>query len=212
MQRSILCRTAVLALGAALLGAACAPDQSVPTAASEESSVMLAHSPAQHGVSRPAGPTTALSDYAHLDAAAADGDQASLRLSIDAAGAIPRFPDEFIESVAVFGYAWVDGDTGAGVVAVIHPLIGRDSRQNPDAWHTHPVQLTAPGAFSFCIVSIGTSQGGISIQEGRLRVSMARKQAEISATALDVAAAFVVRPDAACASGLGVEVLTALGL
>jgi hypothetical protein len=38
----------------------------------------------------------------------------------------------FIHSVAVFGYAWADLDTGKGIVAVIHPTIGRDSRQNPD--------------------------------------------------------------------------------
>lgn len=212
MQRLTLLPVAVLTLGAALLGAACSPDQPTPTAVSEESNVLLAHSPAHHGVSPQVISTTSLPSYTQLDAAAAEGNQGALHLSIEAGGAIPRFPDEFIRSVAVFGYAWVDGDIGGGVVAVIHPLIGRDSRQNPDGWHTHPVQLTAPGSFNFCIVSIGTSQGGISIQGDRMRVNMARQQAGLSAEALDVAAAFVVRPDAGCASGLGVEVLAAQGL
>jgi hypothetical protein len=60
-----------------------------------------------------------------------------MHLTIDAGGGIPRHPDSFIHSVAVFGYAWADLDTGKGIVAVIHPTIGRDSKQNPDGWHTH---------------------------------------------------------------------------
>ncbi len=146
--------------------------------------------------------------YGALDGASASAFGGSLRLSVDAGGPIPRFPDGYIESVAVFGYAWVDGDTGAGLVAVIHPVIGRDSHQNPDGWHTHPVQLTAGAAFDFCIESIGGSQGGLSLQGDELTVRIAERWAGVSAAALDVAAAFIVRQDAGCAAtGLGVEVL-----
>jgi hypothetical protein len=146
-----------------------------------------------------------------LDGASTSGNPGALSLGVDAGAAIPRFPDSFILSVAVCGYAWVDGNTGQGIVAVIHPAIGRDSRQNPDGWHTHPVQLTGgTGISEFCIVSIGRSQGGIAIRGNELRLQMAVQWAGLSAGTLDVAAAFVVQPDEDCAAtGLGVHVLDA---
>lgn len=151
--------------------------------------------------------------YTELDDASAAGNDGSLRLTVDAGGDIPRFPDEFVNTVAVFGYGWVDGDTGNGVVAVIHPVIGRDSNQNPDGWHTHPVTLSAGAAFEFCIEAIGTSQGGISIRGDRLSLNMAARQAGLSADDLDVAAAFIVAADAGCtATGLGVDVLDTEGI
>jgi hypothetical protein len=87
-------------------------------------------------------------------------DEDVLFASIEALDTIPRFPDQFIESVLVFGYAWVDSDTGEGIVVAIHPEF-RDSNQNPDAWHTHPVQLSSGDGTSsdFCIEELGTSQG-----------------------------------------------------
>ena len=99
-------------------------------------------------------------------------------------------------------------------MAVIHPLIGRDSNQNPDNWHTHPVQLTAgAGTSTFCIVSIGTSQGGIALHGAELRVSVAARQAGVAASELDVAASFIVEGNSACTgSGLGVVVLDAVTL
>ena len=148
-----------------------------------------------------------LPSYTDLDAATARGTQGSLHLWVNAGGGVPRHADAFIRSVPVFGYAWVDLATGSGVVAVIHPLIGRDSRQNPTGWHTHPVQLSTGAAFDFCIVSLGTTQGGIGIQDDLLRLNIALEQAGISAEVLDVAAAFVVQPDGGCAAtGLGVDV------
>jgi hypothetical protein len=148
--------------------------------------------------------------YTTLDGAAARGTGGSLRLAVNAGGEVPRFPDAFINSVPVFGYAWVDLATGVGVVATIHPLIGRDSNQNPRAWHAHQVQLSAGAAFDFCIASLGTSQGGLTLQADELGLNVALHQAGVSAEALDVAAAFVVQPDAGCvATGLGVDVLDA---
>lgn len=151
--------------------------------------------------------------YTDLTGATARSVQGTLHLSVETAGPVPRFPDAFIGSVAVFGYGWVDGDTGDGVVAVIHPLIGRDSHQNPDGWHTHPVTLAAGNAFDFCLAGIGTSQGGLSIVGNGLRLRMALRQAGVAADDLDVAAAFIVAVDAGCAGlGLGVDVLDAQGL
>ena len=172
---------------------------------------LLAHTP-RSGVPG-AALLAALPDYTQLDGAAVGGSVGSMQLSVDVAGDIPRQPDAFIHSVAVFGYAWADLDTGQGIVAVIHPTIGRDSKQNPDGWHTHPVQLTggtttSGGTSDFCIVSIGRSQAGIAIQGNLLRTNMALQWAGLDVNALDVAASFVVQADAGCSgSGLGVAVL-----
>jgi hypothetical protein len=175
----------------------------------DSDSELLAHTPQ-------IAPTATLltsPDYTQLNAASVRGSGGSMHLTVDAGGEIPRHPDTFIQSVAVFGYAWADLDTGKGIVAVIHPTIGRDSRQNPDGWHTHPVQLaegtTASGGTSeFCIVSIGRSQAGIVIQGDLMRTNVALQWAGLGVNALDVAASFVVQTDSDCdGSGLGVHVL-----
>ena len=204
-------RAAVLPLAMALVSA-CGEDAFESTLTDSDRD-LLAHSP---GASRPATSASLIlaPGYAQLDDASVRGTPGSLHVAINAAGEIPRLPDTFIQSVAVFGYAWADLDTGKGVVAVIHPVIGRDSRQNPDGWHTHPVQLTAGTAASgFCIVSIGRSQAGIAIQGDILRTNLSLHWAGLDAGALDVAAAFIVQVDPGCtASGLGVVVLEAQAL
>lgn len=186
-----------------ILSAACS-DREPTRAAGDE---IQAHTP--HLRSARAEAVLAASPaYTQLDDASKRGTDGSLHLSVDASGDIPRHPDAFINSVAVFGYAWVDGQTSRGVVAVIHPSIGRDSRQNPDGWHTHPVSLL-PGtqASTFCIGSIGRSQGGIAIHDDVLRLQMSEQWAGITAAELDLAASFVVQADAGCGMGLGVVVL-----
>ena len=55
------------------------------------------------------------------------------KLSVTAAGPIPRFPDTYISTNAVVGFGWADLDTGKALITTIHPLIGRDSHQNPNA-------------------------------------------------------------------------------
>ena len=215
MRSRLLLSGAALAITAALLGIACSGNE--PTNAEGDFSQLRAHTPShdQPNVSLAQIPDPATS-FTGLDAGAARGTPGSLHLQVDASGAIPRFPDAFINSVAVFGYAWADLGTGKGIVAVIHPTIGRDSRQNPDGWHTHPVELgggTAPGGESdFCIVSIGRSQGGISIQDDVLRVEMAERWAGIPAASLDVAASFIVQADEGCTSGLGVAIIETAAL
>ena len=177
------------------------------------SPAVAAHDPTHHGGAS-AVVISALPDYTTVESADAASSGGALKLAAHVAGDISRLADTYISSVAVFGYAWADLGTGRGIVAVIHPAIGRDSNQNPDAWHTHPVQLAAgAGASNFCIVSLGTSQAGIAIVGDQIRVSVARNQAGLSADDLDVAAAFIVQPEAGCtATGLGVKVLSAANL
>jgi hypothetical protein len=214
MQVSLLLTRAGVLLASSVL-VACSADGPIKGASADEAQAMLlAHTPP--GQRRAATDNGTLSSpaYTQLAGASATATNGSLALSVTSTGSIPRLPDAFTESVAVFGYAWVDLDTGLGIVAVIHPAIGRDSRQNPNGWHTHPVQLAQGTATSdFCIVSIGRSQAGIAIQGGALSVRMAEQWAPVSASALDAAAAFVVQLDADCAAtGLGVAVQSAVGL
>jgi len=198
------------ALAVAITLAACADSGSPKQAASP---VVAAHDPSLLARGS-AIAAAALPDYTIVESAGAAGSGGALKLESDVAGSIPRFADTYIGSVAVFGFAWADLGTARAVVAVIHPAIGRDSNQNPDAWHTHPVQLAAgAGASDFCIVSIGTSQAGIAITGDRIRVNIAGNQAGLSAGDLDVAAAFIVQPEAGCtATGLGVKVLSAVNV
>lgn len=206
-----------LALASLWLALGCLDQEPMHPMPLADPAIVQAHSPAHLGVS-PSVSLLSTPGYTQLDAATAAGTDGSLHLAVDAGAAIPRFPDSFLESVAVFGYAWVDGDTFRGIVAVIHPAIGRDSHQNPDAWHTHPVVLSTGTSLStFCVAEIGTSQGGLTISDDILALHIAGRQAGIAASDLDVAASFVVVVDSGCpllAPGvqLGVQVLSAQAL
>lgn len=145
--------------------------------------------------------------YSELDSASAAHQGDALILSLQASWFIPRFPDAYVNSVPVYGYAWADLDTGKAVIVAIHPPIGRDSHQNPDGWHTHPVRVaTGTPDSDFCVADVGTSQGGIAVRGGNLLVVVPAHDAGVAAEDLDVAASFEVRPDLGCASGLGVLV------
>jgi hypothetical protein len=210
---AIFLRSTVLPMAVALLSAC--GDEMVDSGLTDSDRELLVHTPAARShTGGSAFQVLPAPGYAQLDGASVQSTPGSLHLTIDASAEIPRHPDAFIQSVAVFGYAWADLDTGSGLVAVLHPAIGRDSKQNPDGWHTHPVQLTAGTAAStFCIVSIGRSQAGIAIHDDGLVTNFSLQWAGLDASALDVAAAFMVQVDQGCAAtGLGVAVLGAVAL
>jgi hypothetical protein len=133
-----------------------------------------------------------------------------VRLSATTTAAIPVHPDAFITSHAIVGIAWADLDTGNALVATIHPAIGRDSRQRPDAWHVHTVRLTG-GATSpndFCLVEVAsTPTAGIQIHGNVMRINIQASKMPVPVGAIDAAVGFTVHPgDAGCASGLGVRI------
>jgi hypothetical protein len=150
--------------------------------------------------------------------AAAANNANSVRLSATTDGAIPRQSDAFIGSELIVGIAWADLDTGTALVATIHPLLGRDSRQRPDAWHLHSVQLgggaTAPN--DFCLVSVlSTPTAGIQISGSTIEVNLPAWQMPVSGGSLvsaddiDAAVGFTVHSgDAGCATGLAVRIST----
>ena len=152
--------------------------------------------------------------HAVVTSATADEKGGSLKLSVTTGGDISRSPDGLASSALVFGYAWVDLDTGNVVLATIHPEIGRDSNQNPDAWHPHQGVLDQQGQDSdFCVLSLGTAQGGIKIKGDTLSLNIASEQAGVSVDDLDVAVGFKVVEDLDCTSTLGVNLTaTPVGL
>lgn len=152
-------------------------------------------------------PVLAQPSYTQLAKATAATTNGALLLSVTTAGNIPRFPDSYIQSVLVFGYAWVNTANGQGVVAVIHPNF-KDSFQNPSAWHTHTVSLSQGTSTStFCIQQLGTSEAGVSIKNNFLGVNIGTALA--GSLIPNVGASFFVQSDSGCAAtGLGVKVLS----
>ena len=142
-------------------------------------------------------------------AAVQNGNFAKLSVTVD--GSIPRQPDAFIGGHAVVGLAWADLDTGKVFVTTIHPVLGRDSHQNPDAWHAHTATLgggaTAPN--DFCVLSIdSTPNAGIAIHGNTMQVNIARSALPVDPSAFDAAVGFTIEPDNGCGSGLAVRVVS----
>jgi hypothetical protein len=142
---------------------------------------------------------------------AASQNRATAKLAVTTKAPIPRFPNAFIRSNPIVGFAWVDAGTSKAFVTTIHPVIGRDSHQNPRAWHAHTVTLsggaTAPN--DFCLASINsTPTAGISILGKTMRVNVRKSKLPVAPQAFDLATGFTVQHDSACASGLAVRVST----
>ncbi|WP_179369120.1 hypothetical protein [Candidatus Nitrosotenuis sp. DW1] len=149
--------------------------------------------------------------YLVVSASTADSQNSNLaKLSVTTGDSIPRKPTSFISSHAVAGIAWADLDTGKVFVATIHPTLGRDSNQNPDSWHTHTATLTGgAGSADFCVASIdSTPTAGISIKDNTISINAKQSDLPFATSDIDATVGFVIDPEGACASGLGVNVLT----
>lgn len=134
------------------------------------------------------------------------------RLSAATMGDIPKRPDAFVESQLIVGIAWVDLATGSALAATIHPVLGRDSNQRPDAWHLHTVVLTggATAPNDLCLVSVSsTPTAGIQIKGSTIDIKIRASELPFAPDAVDLAAGFTVHAgDEGCATGLGVRVRT----
>ena len=141
-----------------------------------------------------------------------------VRLTVSTDGSIPKQPDTFVNSNAIVGFAWVDGDTGRALVATIHPVIGRDSNQRPDSWHLHTVtlDLSDPDGDDTpddaCVVSIdSTPTAGINVQGSQFSVNLDRASmpAGVGPDDIDLATGFTVHENLDCAAPhLGVRIRT----
>ena len=151
-------------------------------------------------------------DYAQVtsfSAGAHNGNLAKLTVTVD--GTIPRQADVFIRAHAVVGLAWADLDSGKVFVTTIHPVLGRDSHQNPNAWHAHTATLgggaTAPN--DFCVLSIdSTPTSGIAISGSTMVVNVSLDSLPVAPSAFDAAVGFTIEGDSACASGLAVRIVS----
>jgi hypothetical protein len=133
------------------------------------------------------------------------------KLSVTTKGAIPRQPDSFINSNPVVGLAWADLNTGKVFVTTIHPVLGRDSHQNPHSWHAHTATLTggATRPHDFCVASIdSTPTAGISIHGATMNVNVRKSSLSVAPEAFDTVVGFTIQPDTACASHLAVQIST----
>jgi hypothetical protein len=143
--------------------------------------------------------------YADLTQATKYQTKDTLKTTVTAESRIPKTPDTFLRSVLVYGYGWVDTDTGKAFTTLIHPNF-RDSTKNPDKWHGHPVTLTTGTANSdFCVPYIGdagnTAEGGISIDDETRIMKTSTSLAKLNGlkTAdIDTAASFIVQEDSDC--------------
>jgi hypothetical protein len=143
--------------------------------------------------------------YADITKATKYQTKDTLKTTVTANAQIPKEPDSYIRSVLVYGYGWVDTNTGKAFTTSIHPSF-RDSTKNPDKWHGHPVILGAGTANSdFCVAYIGdagnTAEGGISIDDKTRTMKTSTSMAKLNGlkTAdIDTAASFVVQEDTAC--------------
>jgi hypothetical protein len=141
----------------------------------------------------------------------------TVRLYVTTDAAILRQADQFIADNLITGFAWADLDTGTALVATIHPnpLVGRDSKQRPDAWHVHTVQLGggATGLDDFCLVGVLSSPtAGLRIQGSTMSIDIAASRlpdagsGPISFEDFDTAVGFTVHQDGGCTdTGLGVR-------
>jgi len=129
------------------------------------------------------------------------------KLSATTNGEIPRNPDSFVKDNAVVGFAWADLDTGKIVVATIHPVLGRDSNQNPDSWHVHTATLVPGiGDSDFCVGSIdSTPESGITIQGNVIQLDINTAKLPVPVADIDGAVGFTINGNSACGSGLGVK-------
>ena len=132
------------------------------------------------------------------------------KLSLVTGDDIVKQPDSLIRSNAVVGFAWADLNTGKVFVATIHPVLGRDSNQNPDAWHAHTATLTTgQNGHNFCVASIdSTPNAGIKISGNSMSINVQTSKLPFAGGDVDGAVGFVINPEAACASGLAVDVTT----
>jgi len=132
-------------------------------------------------------------------------------LSVSTGSSIPRQPDAYILANPVVGIAWADLDSGKVFVVTIHPVLGRDSHQDPDSWHAHTATLAggASAPNDFCVASIdSTPTAGIQIHGNQLDVNVRSDALPVAPSAFDAAVGFTIQPDSACASSLAVRVVS----
>lgn len=112
-------------------------------------------------------------------------------------GNIAKVADSYISNEAlVFGYAWVDFDTGNIVAATIHPQAGKDSTQNPNNWHPHTATLapdaacSGVGTLDLRVMTLASPKAGLAISGNTVTVTMNSGATSVTPDNFDFAASF----------------------
>jgi hypothetical protein len=138
--------------------------------------------------------------------------KSTARLAVTTKAPIPRHPNAFIRANPAVGFGWVDIATVKAFVITIHPVLSRDSHQNPRAWHAHTVRLGGGFAIApddYCIASIEASPtAGISIHGKTMRVNVRKSKLPVRPQDFDFATGFTLQHDSFCSSGLAIRVST----
>jgi len=149
-------------------------------------------------------------DWIVVDSASKNQQGNLLTLTASTGDDIPRKPDAYVQDHAVAGIAWADLDTGKVIIATIHPVLGRDSHQNPDSWHVHTATLVPHdgGSPDFCVASIdSTPTSGISIVGNTIGINVKSDKLPVSVDDIDGAVGFTIDGGYGdCTSTLGVNI------
>jgi hypothetical protein len=148
-------------------------------------------------------------DWIVVDSASKNQQGNLVKLTASSGGDIPRKPDAFVQDHAVSGIAWADLDTGKVIVATIHPVLGRDSHQNPDSWHVHTATLIPHGGSpDFCVASIdSTPTAGISIVGNSISINVKSDTLPVPVADIDGAVGFTIDGGYGdCTTTLGVNI------
>jgi len=147
----------------------------------------------------------AMADHSFLDVT--DGGVTmtggAFKATIDATGDIPRATD------VLGGYGWflVDASTWAVFAITTHNAFDsddpdavndvRDSRQNPDSWHAHLVNVDV----NACITAVSDiPSAGIAIVDGDMKVTVAK--AKMDGSFSGMAAGFHIVPEVPACDGV----------
>ena len=138
--------------------------------------------------------------YVVIEDGSVSSNKGTFKGTADTGANIPRFDPSVLNAIdLIFGYGWVDLATGEAFLAAIHPDF-KDSAQNPNGWHTHPVTLSVWDfdAGQFCIEDLRSSQGGWSINKDVMKVNVKANAIEINADEVDAVVSFTASVDSDC--------------
>ncbi|QUC64800.1 hypothetical protein NsoK4_00480 [Nitrosopumilus sp. K4] len=114
-----------------------------------------------------------------------------------------------VERNVYAGFGWVYEDDSSAYVVTTHNGV-KDSKQNPNGWHTHNISyepVAIPASVTHCITTITDDiHAGVIIQKDSLRVNV--RESELS-TFMDPlkAISFDIVPDPTCPLGVGIGIL-----
>ena len=100
---------------------------------------------------------------------------------------IPQSSDSYIQSIELFGYAWLNSTSypADAVVATIHPSYD-DNYEYPELWHTHTISVNQNG----CVVDMQEINSFALPEDNVLSIYVSNSEATVSSTTFQSGNAF----------------------